>query len=161
MSIQQRETQKTHHRGMRRTVIDASGLILGRLASYVAKQILLGEEIVVVNAENAVITGRKKSVVAKFQTRLGIRTLGTQKKAPKHARRPDTYIRRVVRGMLPWKKPKGKSAYRRLKVYISVPEDLKDAPTHSFPRARKELRPSMTVGELMTIFGWKNPMEAT
>jgi large subunit ribosomal protein L13 len=161
MSIHKRESQKTHHRGMRRTIIDASGLILGRLASYVAKQILMGEEIVVINAENAVITGSKKSVIAKYQTRLGTRTLGTQKKAPKHPRRPDTYIRRVVRGMLPWKKPKGKSAYRRLKVYISVPEELKGAPAHSFPHARKELRPSMTVGELMTIFGWKNPVEVT
>ncbi|MFQ6075087.1 MAG: 50S ribosomal protein L13 [Candidatus Bathyarchaeia archaeon] len=138
-------------------VIDASGLILGRLASHVAKRVLNGEEVAVVNAERAVITGRKGSIVESFKTRLGIRTLGTQKKAPQHPRRPDTYVRRVVRGMLPWKKPRGKRAYRRLKVYIGVPQELSESEFQTLPDAKKDSHPSMTVGEFLQVFGWENP----
>lgn len=146
--------------GAHRIVVDASGLVLGRLASHVAKRILAGEEVVVVNAEKAVITGRKGSIVEEFKTRLGTRTLGSQEKAPKHPRRPDTYVRRVVRGMLPWKKTKGKRAYKRLSVYIGVPEELRDATAQTLSDAKKDLRPSMTVGELLEVFGWDNPLEA-
>jgi large subunit ribosomal protein L13 len=142
-------------------VVDASGVIVGRLASYVAKRLLDGEEIVVVNAEKAVISGSKEHVVDAFKTRLGRRTLGSQTKAPKHPRRPEMYVRRVVRGMLPWKKPRGKMAYRRLEVYVGVPHDLKDASPQTFPDAVKDLYPSMTVGTLMGIFGWTNPLEAS
>lgn len=151
----------THYQGKQRTVIDASGTILGRLASYAAKQTLIGNEIVIVNAEKAVISGKKRRIVNDFKQRLGTRTLGSQKKAPKHPRRPDTYIRRVIRGMLPWKQARGRNAYRRLKVYISTPEDLEQAPITYVPNAQKNLRPAMTVGELLTTFGWTNPLEAT
>ena len=144
-----------------KTVVDASGVILGRLASYIAKRILNGEEIIVVNAEKAVISGSKKHTKDAFKTRLGRRTLGSQTKAPKHPRRPEMYVRRVVRGMLPWKKPQGKIAYRRLKVYVGVPQALKEASTQTFPDAVKDLFPSMTVGELMSDFGWTNPLEAS
>ena len=135
-------------------VIDATDLILGRLASHVAKLILTGERVAVINAENTVISGSKKNTVEKFKKRLEMRTLGSQKKAPKHARRPDTYVRRVVRGMIPWKKANGKSAYRRLKVYVGSPERIR-SPAQTIPEARKVIRPSMTVGELMQTFGWK------
>jgi large subunit ribosomal protein L13 len=141
------------------TVVDASGLVVGRLASYVAKRVLTGEDVIVINAEHAIITGRKRNLVERFQAKLDLRTLASQKKAPKRPRRPDTYVRRVVRGMLPWKKPKGKRAYKRLKVYIGVPEPLKDAPALTFPDAKKELRPSMKLGEFLEIFGWQHPLD--
>ena len=41
-------------------IIDGKGAILGRLASYAAKQALKGEEIVVLNCEEVIITGNKK-----------------------------------------------------------------------------------------------------
>jgi large subunit ribosomal protein L13 len=141
------------------TVIDASGLILGRLASHVAKRILIGEDIVVVNADKAVITGSKENIVGEFKARLRTRTLGSQKKAPKHPRRPDNYVRRVVRGMLPWKKPKGRLAYRRLKVYIGVPNSLGEVLIQNLPEARKNIQPSMTVGELLKVFGWESSLD--
>ncbi len=163
MNTPHKRTRKSRMRptGTHKTVVDASGVILGRLASYIAKRILNGEEIVVVNAEKAVISGSKKYLLDAFKTRLGRRTLGSQTKAPKHPRRPETYVRRVVRGMLPWKKPQGKIAYRRLEVYVGVPQALKDASTQTFPDAVKDLFPSMTVGALMGDFGWINPLEAS
>ena len=150
---------QSEKKGVHATTIDASGLILGRLASHVAKRILLGEEIVVVNADKLVITGSKQNITEEFKARLGTKTWGSQKKAPKHARRPDTYVRRVVRGMLPWKKPRGKRAYRRLKIYIGVPESLGEVSTQTLPDARKNVRPFMTVGELLEVFGWENPLD--
>ncbi len=141
------------------TVIDASNLILGRLASNVAKRILNGEEVIVVNAEKAVISGSRENAMDEMKKRLGLRTLGSQKKAPKRPRRPDRFVRRVVRGMLPWKKPRGKVAYKRLKVFIGVPDDLSEINFQTIPEAKKSLRPSITVGELLKSFGWRNPLE--
>jgi len=140
-----------------RAVIDASGLILGRLASHVAKRILAGEEIIVVNAENAMISGSKTKIVETYKKHLETRTLTSQDKAPKHPRRPDTYVRRVVRGMIPWKKPEGKKAYRRLKVYVGLPENFTATPTQTPAEAKKSVHSFMTVGELMETFGWKRP----
>ena len=137
-------------------VIDASGLILGRLASNVAKRILNGEKVTVINAENAIISGSREYIKENYRKHLTTRTLGSQDKAPKHPRRPDNYVRRVVRGMLPWKQPKGKIAFRKLRVYIGLPETIK-TPAQSIPEALKNIRPSMAVGELMENFGWKRP----
>ncbi|HNR58089.1 MAG TPA: uL13 family ribosomal protein, partial [Methanothrix sp.] len=42
-------------------IIDASGMILGRLSSLAASELLAGEEIYIVNAEKAIISGRRES----------------------------------------------------------------------------------------------------
>ena len=47
-------------------IIDASGCIVGRLASSVAKGLLNGEQIHVINAEQAVISGTKKMVFTEY-----------------------------------------------------------------------------------------------
>jgi large subunit ribosomal protein L13 len=111
-------------------LLDAKNQILGRLASYIAKRALSGDFVVVLNAEKAVISGRRSNIVEEAKRRLKTRTLGTQIHAPTHQRRPDLYLRRVVRGMLPWKKAKGKSAFHRVHVYMGVPEEFANkAPT--------------------------------
>jgi large subunit ribosomal protein L13 len=114
---------------MGRIIIDADRALLGRLASYAAKKALEGEEIVILNAEKTVISGTKERVLEEVKRKLATRTLGSLEKSPTHPRRPDVYVRRVIRGMLPWKRPKGKSAYKRVKVFIGVPEEyLKEHP---------------------------------
>jgi large subunit ribosomal protein L13 len=104
-------------------LLDATDQILGRLASYAAKNALSGNMVVVLNAEKAVISGRKSNIVEEAKRRLETRTLANQTTAPVHQRRPDLYFRRVVRGMLPWKKPKGKAAFHRVFVFMGVPEE--------------------------------------
>ena len=42
-------------------VVNAEGLILGRMCSKIAKRLLNGEVIIIVNAEKIVISGKKKS----------------------------------------------------------------------------------------------------
>jgi len=84
------------------TIIDAKGLILGRLASNVAKRLLLGETVIILNAEKVAISGKRKQIVKEAKTFLEV---GHPRKGPFHPRRPDRIIRRTIRGMLPWKKP--------------------------------------------------------
>ena len=109
-------------------IVDASNLILGRMASYVAKQALEGKRVIVLNAERAIISGTKERVVARAKQKLKTRTLGNLEKSPTHPRRPDTYVRRVIRGMLPWKKSGGKEAFRRVMVYVGTPSEYQDKP---------------------------------
>src|SRR5260370_42474071 len=109
-------------------IVDASNLILGRMASYVAKKAIDGKSMVVINAERAVISGTKARVVARAKLKLKTRTLGNLDKGPTHPRKPDGYVRRVIRGMLPWKKSVGKEAFHRVKVYIGTPSEYLDLP---------------------------------
>lgn len=109
-------------------IIDASDHILGRLASCVAKLALEGQDVIIVNAEKAVISGDRKSILNRVKTKMKTRSLGSQEKAPSHPRRPDLFVRRAIRGMLPRKKPSGKVAYKRVKVYIDVPEEYASKP---------------------------------
>jgi len=134
-------------------VIDAKGLILGRMASVIAKRLLQGEMIIVVNAEKAAISGKRLSRVRETKAFLEV---GHPGKGPYHPRRPDMIVRRTIRGMLPWKKPKGQQAYKRLKVFLGTPEELKDKEAQTIPEASAErLRcPYITVGEIAKEIGW-------
>ena len=48
-------------------VIDGKGAILGRLASYAAKEALKGEEIVILNCEEVIISGNKQMIKKGFE----------------------------------------------------------------------------------------------
>jgi len=136
-------------------LLDASNQVLGRLASFIAKRALSGDTVIVLNAEKAVISGRRSSIVEKAKHRLKTRTLGTQTHAPVHHRRPDLYLRRVVRGMLPWKKPKGKSAFHRVTVFMGVPEEYAGKAATRVPGAdaAKLTSPHITLEELAKEIG--------
>lgn len=116
-------------------LLDAKNQILGRLASYAAKHALRGNRVIVLNAEKAVISGRKSNIVEEAKRRLKTRTLATQSTAPTHQRRPDLYVRRVIRGMLPWKKAKGKAAYHRVLVFMGTPEEYSSKTAVKVPGA--------------------------
>jgi large subunit ribosomal protein L13 len=136
------------------TVIDASGLILGRMASVVAKHLLLGESIVIVNAEKATISGKRLSRVREAKAFLEI---GHPGKGPFHPRRPDQIVRRTVRGMLPHRLPKGQAAFKRLRVFLGVPLEFKDVTFQTIPQADvNKLKCSyVTVGEFAKEIGYK------
>ncbi|TRO45803.1 50S ribosomal protein L13 [Candidatus Bathyarchaeota archaeon] len=135
------------------TLVDADGLILGRMASIVAKKLLNGEKIIIINAEKAVISGKKKSKITEAKEFLEV---GAPKRGPFHYRRPDRILRKTVRGMVPFKKPKGKNALKKLKVFISVPEDLKDQQPMYIEEAQaaKLNGPYFTLADLAKEIGW-------
>jgi ribosomal protein uL13 len=104
------------------TIIEGKGMVLGRLASVIAKRLLKNEVIDVVNCEKIVVIGDKTIVVEKFSKWLKMAPKGNPLKGPKFSRMPDKIVKRTIRGMLPWKQPKGKKAFKNLKIHIGVPE---------------------------------------
>ena len=135
------------------TLVNADGLILGRMASKVAKRLLNGEEVIILNAEKAIISGKKKSKVAEAKQFLEV---GAPERGPFHYRRPDRIVKKTVRGMVPFSQPKGKIALKRLKVYMGVPEDFKNQQTITFTEAQvmKLKGPHFTLAELAKEIGW-------
>lgn len=104
-------------------IIDANNLILGRLATVVAKKSLLGDKIDIVNCENAVVTGTREAVLETYKQKFN---RGIPSKGPFIPKTPDRFVRRAVRGMLPYKKGKGRLAFKNVKCYIGVPNEFKD-----------------------------------
>jgi len=147
------QTTKSHI-----TFVNAEGLIVGRLCSKVAKRLLNGEEVIILNAEKAVFSGKKKAKVLEGHIFLEV---GAPERGPFHYRRPDRYLRKVVRGMVPYKQPKGKNAFKRLKVFMGIPLEFKDQQLITFEEASSaDLKgPHMTLGELAKEIGWRNRME--
>ena len=141
------------------TIIDANGLILGRLASNVAKRLLEGENVIVLNAEKAAISGKRQQIVQEAKTFLEV---GHPRKGPNHPRRPDRIVSRTVRGMLPWRKPKGKAAFKRLRVYLGIPMEYESKTAQTIPEAsvNKLKSPYIMVSELAKeVGGWKPEVE--
>ena len=101
--------------------IDEEGCVLGRLASITSKNLLEGEEVVILNAEKIMLTGNKEWAYAKYKQRVDRASISNPRDlGPKYPRRPDDIFRRTVRGMLPFKKSKGKTAYKGLKALKKV-----------------------------------------
>ena len=104
-------------------LMDAKNKILGRFCSQVAKKALLGEKIVIINAKEAIISGSKRNIHEKYLNKLNISTATNPRRGPFWPRRPDTFMRNVLKKMLPTKKIRGKEALKRIHVYIgAIPE---------------------------------------
>ena len=136
-------------------IIDATNLIVGRLASYVAKKALLGEEVHIINSEKAIISGKKENIFKKFEKR---REIGDPHHGPYYPRKADILVRRIIRGMLPYKKERGKEAFKRIKCYIGVPKNLEGKKAETLKSAHVSKLPTLkyiTIGELSKHLGAK------
>lgn len=118
-----------HDKGSRRVrggrfeadaVVDAQYCIYGRVASRVAERALDEWKIAVVNVEEAVITGSEDDIVSTYRKRMSI---GSDQ-GPRHSNQPDRLFKRAVRGMLPYKKPRGREALENVRAFIGNPYDL-------------------------------------
>lgn len=103
------------------TIIDANGLILGRLASTVATRLLAGEKIDIINAEMAVVSGKSATIFKEYRDMIEI---GSAEYGPYFPRRPERILKRTVRGMLPYKRQSGRKAMANLKVHVGVPAEF-------------------------------------
>lgn len=102
-------------------IIDASNLILGRMASTIAKKLLKGEDIVIINAGNVLITGEPSVSLERFRIK---RQRGDRIRGPFYSKYPERIVRRVIRGMIPYKKENGRNALMKLKVFAGCPEEF-------------------------------------
>lgn len=137
-------------------IIDASNLIVGRIATVVAKRSLLGEDMNVVNCRDAVFTGKKSHILARYRRFM---EMGNPSTGPFVHRSPDKLVKKVIRGMLPYKQPKGRDAFKRIRCYSGVPEILKDKEAITLEGANVSKVPSlyhMKVGEISKLIGGKD-----
>ena len=111
-------------------VIDATDVVLGRLASKVAHMLIgkhkpqyqphtdEGDYIIVINAKKIKVTGNKLSDKIYYK-HTGY--IGNMKETPLGKmldKKPDFVIKNAVKGMLP-KNPLGRSMIKKLKIYES------------------------------------------
>jgi len=122
------------------TVIDCDNIILGRLAASVAKRLLSGEEVVLVNAERLIISGDQRSVT-EYQKRRWAKDKANPEHSPHWPRKPELFVRRVIRGMLPSDSARGRNALRLLRVFRGIPAEFA-------PSAQKVLDERAHAGKL-------------
>jgi large subunit ribosomal protein L13 len=133
-------------------IIDAKGATLGRLCAAVAKNLLKGDEIAIINAEKAIISGKKQRIKSEYKEK---RDVGTYRKGPFYHRSPDRIVRRTVRGMIPYQTPHGRTAYKRLKCYIGIPDEFKDKKAETIKYADHQHIEYITIEELSRFLGAK------
>ncbi len=137
-------------------IVDAKDHIAGRLCSYVAKILLKGNMVVVINAEKAMLSGDKYSIIREWHDYLEVGSIINPIHGPFHARRPDRIITRMIRGMVPRRKTSGDNAMKRLRVYIGMPKIYEDSKMTGFDDAkiRKPSSYYMSVRDLAKSIGW-------
>lgn len=137
-------------------IIDGTNQVAGRLCSHVAKLLINGNRVSIVNSENIMLSGDRKAIIEEYRKYLEIASITNPKFGPFHPRRPDTMISKMVRGMLPKNKPSGKTALKRLRAYLGVPNELKSKKTTQFEDAKiKKPAPYYTsLADLGRMVGW-------
>merc|ERR1711965_818231 len=140
-------------------VIDGRGHLMGRLASFVAKEALNGQKVVVVRCEELVISGSFIRNKLKLLMKRTKRMNTNPKKGPFHHRSPADMFIRVMRGMLPHKQYRGSAAFHRIKCVEGVPEPFNSMKRMVVPDALRvtRLRPGRKfahLGKLASELGW-------
>ncbi|MEM3781787.1 MAG: 50S ribosomal protein L13 [Candidatus Micrarchaeaceae archaeon] len=141
---------------MQERIIDCDSKILGRLASKVAKMLLSGESVVLVNAEKAAISGHLSDIVANYKRKHELKDKANPEHSPYFSRRPDLFVKRVIRGMLPFKKSKGREAFKRLRVFIGIPDQYKGKEFYGLEvkASNQAFEKTITVAELSKRLGY-------
>jgi len=141
-------------------IIDGRGHMMGRLASIVAKELLVGKYVTVVRCDGINISGgifRNKLKWDAFKKKTNN---VNPKKGPFHYKAPCKMMHRVIRGMVPHKTSRGAAAMDRLKVFDGVPHPYDMKKKQCVPMALKVLRLKphrkfCALGDLATKIGWK------
>ncbi|CAJ0585682.1 unnamed protein product, partial [Mesorhabditis spiculigera] len=141
-------------------VVDGKDHLLGRLASIVAKQLLLGQKVVIVRSEEIAISGNFHRSKLKYLSFLRKRLNVNPKRGPYHYRAPSKIFWRTVRGMLPHKTIRGKLALLRLKSFEGCPGVYDKTKKLVVPSAMRHIalkprRKFCTVGRLAHEVGWQ------
>lgn len=134
-------------------IIDGSNLILGRLATFVAKKALEGEPITILNCEKIIITGNKKLLIQRYKERVD---RGHPYHGPFFPKMSDRIVRRTIRGMLPYKQERGERAFKKVKCFIGVPENFKTQKLETISSAdasKLQTLNFITINDLSKFFG--------
>ena len=132
-------------------VIDATGLVLGRMATHAAKRAIMGDEVHIVNAEKAIIVGSSREAIKEHYHFK--RKVGTDRKGPFFPREPHLLVKRTCRGMINYQSSAGRAAYKRIKAHLGVPKELANTKASTVEAAKREAKAFLTVAELSTWLG--------
>ncbi|MFB6158887.1 MAG: 50S ribosomal protein L13 [Candidatus Nanohalobium sp.] len=135
-------------------VVDAEGMVLGRLASEVAQYARDGEEVRVVNSEKAVISGDEEEVKADYMQK---HERGRRDRGPYFPKRADKILKRTVRNMLP-DGSDGRDTRSRVRTYLGVPDQMEDEVEEVDVKSGDELkhRNYVKLGEVSEHIGGGN-----
>jgi large subunit ribosomal protein L13 len=136
-------------------VIDAKDSRLGRVSTFVAKKLLEGEEVRIINAEEAVISGKPQATIERYTARRQLQFKGNPEKSPYWPKVPDRFVKRLIRGMLPRKKARGREAYGKLRVYMGAPADVEGEPVRVEGSELGKLTKYIKIGELCRHIGYQ------
>ncbi len=138
-------------------IVNGEGCIAGRVCSHVAKLLLKGYQVTIVNAEKVMVSGGRHKTINRFKEDLEISSATNPIHGPFHPRRPDRIMSKMVRGMVPKRKSSGMEAFKHLRVYIGIPPQLKDSKMELFEdsKIRKPASFYISIGEVAEEIGWK------
>ena len=139
-------------------VVDGTHLIAGRVSSNVAKLLRKGNRVSIINCDKIMMSGRKAKVISEYEDFLKIHSIIHPQHGPFHPRRPDTIMKRMIRGMLPTEKPSRKTDLARLRTYISVPKEVRGLERIQFEKTKitKDSSKYTTMAELSRYIGGTN-----
>jgi large subunit ribosomal protein L13 len=152
-----KEQEQTNPQQNKLIVVDGTNCISGRLCSKVSKLLLQGNRVSLVNSEKVMVSGNKYEVIESYKDKLEVSSVTNPIHGPFHPRRPDTIITKMIRGMVPKRKPSGMQAFKRLRVYIGIPDELKNSTMQTFDDAKITKQQSfyISMGDVAKQIGWK------
>ncbi len=118
--------------------INGESCVLGRIASFSAKQALQGKKIIILNSEKILISGNKQSIVRDY-------LILRRRRNVKFPSNPEQIMKRAIRGMINYKEGRGADAFKKIRCYNGVPEEFKSEKMIQIGRGNKNL---MSLGEL-------------
>lgn len=135
-------------------VINAEGRKLGRTCSKAVKKAMAGEKTHIINSEKAVVTGKKEDLIKIYRERFDLQDIGNPRKSPEMvSRRPDLFVKKTMKGMIPNEKKRGKKAQKKIKTHIGIPEELSDKAPE--PDNTNISTSYLTVEEICRELGWR------
>ncbi|NYZ80006.1 50S ribosomal protein L13 [Candidatus Micrarchaeota archaeon] len=135
-------------------VIDGENCVLGRVSTHVAKSALNGEHVAIVNAEKMIIIGNEKDIYQRYRDKFEIRNISKPVESPKISRRPDLFVKRTIRGMLPSHSSRKLDALHLIKAYIGVPKEFEGKGKKMF-ELKDVNKKHVTVDFICKKVGWK------
>jgi len=155
------QTENSQQRHRNEILIDATGCIAGRMCSHVSKLLLKGNRVTIVNSEKAMLSGNRYKTIDLYKEFLEINSVTNPIHGPFHPRRPDTILTKMVRGMVPKTKTSGIEAFKRLRVYIGIPDQFMNKKAESFEDSKITRPPAkyISVGDVAKQIGWKGVLQ--
>lgn len=123
-------------------VIDGENAILGRLASYTAKQLLLGKKVMIVNSEKVVVSGNRPNIIANYLEKRGFKKV-------KFPSQPEQILKRTIRGMLSYKMGRGEEAFKNIRCYKGIPAEFEKEKKIKSGKEKKDMINLEELGKML------------